>query len=342
MTAPPAGHPDTTDESDKNPTSRLPAYPLAVKRIIVITTALAASALAGTALATPQQQATRLVRAAGGEVGVSIRCDERTVEVNATRRQRAASTLKVAVALAAIRAEGLDGPQVTADPELRAMIIDSDNDAANAVIARGGNFTGVRELMSQLGMRETNLDIPYGQGITTMGKATTAHDLRILADALNELAAAGTGTLADLGFARSQGQALVQMMERVGHPGLFTGSGAKVAHKSGWLPGAENDLAIVRFPGRRACTVGIVTDGPGTYGAQVLGSALMRDVIKPLSAGPERPAPAPAEPREDGIASGPTSDPRTDAAGDLTVVLARWLERARDAIFGIWGGPPTI
>lgn len=310
----------------------------AVRGSIVIAALLAATAAAPALGASPTATATRLAAGVGGDVGVSIRCGERTVEVNPTQRLRAASTLKVAAALAAIRAEALDGSAIAADPELRAMIIDSDNDAANAVIARGGNFAGVNALMGELAMDDSIIDAPYGQSITTMRKATTARDLRLLADAVNSLAASGAGPLADMGFARAQGQALVGLMERVTHPGLVSRAGAKVAHKSGWLPGVENDLAIVRFPGRAACTLGIVTDGAGTYGAQALGAALMRDVVKPLAQRPASDVARDPDVAPDAAPTRPGATPDPPRATDPIAALAAWCDQIWGALTSLLGG----
>ena len=176
---------------------------------------------------------------------------------------------------------------IGADASMRAMIIESDNAAANRVIARAGGLQAVTRWMNRIGMRSSALRANYGVDyMSRTKKVTTAADLRLLADKLRALSTAGTGSLASMGYTRAQGQALIRLMQGTTHTGLFNGgTSARVAHKSGWLPGVENDVAVVTLPGTgRSCAMSLLTDGVGVSRAQAMGAQLMRTVITPLAA----------------------------------------------------------
>jgi beta-lactamase class A len=193
---------------------------------------------------------------------------------NAKARFPAASTLKLAIAVTALRQ--LDAPP---DPRsrvaalLRTMLVDSDNDAANELEAWiGGSVSGgsarVDSTMRALGLHDT---LMFGGYETTRrpavaaaaipirveqapdfgaGKYSTAADLARLARAVY-LAAAGKGPLPALGVSGSEARHLLWTLAQVrdrGKLGRFLGPSASLLHKAGWLPAARHDVGIVAFP----------------------------------------------------------------------------------------------
>lgn len=229
------------------------------------------------------RRATKIVGRSGA--AFSATCGRGVIGVNGSRGLRAASSLKVAVALAAIGRTGMRPSTISSDSTMRAMIIQSDNTAANRMIDRAGGLRAVTRWMNGLGMTSSALRVAYGEDyMSRTKKVTTANDLRLLADKLRQLATTGKGTLAAQGFTRAQGEALLRLMQQTTHTGLFNGgTSAVVAHKSGWLPGVENDVAIVTLPGGRSCAMSLLTDGVGVSGAQSMGRQLMRSVVTPLA-----------------------------------------------------------
>ena len=233
-----------------------------------------------------QKRADQLVGATPGTVSFAARCGDLEVGVGESIRLRAASTLKVAAVLAASEeATGASGSELSNDSTIRTAIIDSSNSAANTVIDRAGGLAAVESFMRELGMRQTDLDARYGEALGTMAKATSAQDLVKLAEATRQLANEGTGPLVSMGLNRAQGQALVGLMTRTTHPSLFGGVGVEqVAHKSGWLDTAENDVALISTQSGTTCVAGLLTEGTGVGTAQHLGRQLTEEVIVPLSA----------------------------------------------------------
>jgi beta-lactamase class A len=190
---------------------------------------------------------------------------------NARARFPAASTLKLAIAVTALRR--LDGPpapssRVTA--LLGRMLIVSDNDAANELEAwiGGSVFAGsdrVNETMRALGLQDSLMyggyesprraaaaapPIPVrvdSQPTFGLGKYSTAADLARLARAVY-LAAAGKGPLLRLGVSGSEARHLLWVLSFVpdrGKLGRFLGRRATLFHKAGWIPGARHDNGIV-------------------------------------------------------------------------------------------------
>jgi beta-lactamase class A len=139
------------------------------------------------------------------------------------RRFTAASTLKAAIVAAALARD-----HGTVDRRLYALIepaiVDSSNDAANAVLLRVGAGSPARgtaranALLRRAGMRATRLDGPYRTaafpGSGPSRKLTTADDLRRLAYLI----------------------------------------------KAGWLTAVENDLAVA-FVAGGPCFVGVTSAG---------------------------------------------------------------------------------
>lgn len=259
------------------------------RRALVIAGVLAMLAPLTPATAAPsvaalQAQAERIVVRTPGLLTVSAQCGARRVEVAGTRPVRAASTLKVLVALAAVRATGESAAGMGRDRTLYAAIVNSDNSAANVLIERAGGLAAVTRFGQRLGLQDTRLAARYGEAMGTMRKATTAADLRRLADHLRALEGRGTGALRRQGLTRAQAQSLVGLMRRSTYAGLIAGTvSADVAHKAGWNGALQNDVAIVRFPGRQACAVAVMSDGPGYDRARTTTAALMQTVVRPLA-----------------------------------------------------------
>jgi len=235
-----------------------------------------------------QSLAQRLIDSLPGKASLSVVCGEVSLEVRGDQRLRSASTLKVAVALAAIKRRKMSPSAISDDASMRAMIIESDNSAANTLIERAGGFSGVSTLFTALNMQDTALDAAFGSAMNTMQKSTTANDLRLMAQALQGLVESGSGPLARYGLSEAQGRALLELMGRARHPGLTSAGidGADIYHKAGWLPGVENDVAIVRVPGGATCALGIMTDGAGTARARKVAADIMKRVVKPLAVPP--------------------------------------------------------
>jgi beta-lactamase class A len=217
-----------------------------------------------------------LVRRHGGIAGVYVQ-DLRTgfgAAWNAKARFPGASTLKLAVAVTALRA--LDGkPEAGSqvDRLLHTMLVLSDNDAANAleVWLAGSTSAGsdrVNQTLWALGLTDT---LMYGGYETTrrpaagapipirlesqpafgVGKYSTAWDLARLARGLY-LAAAGKGPLLRLGVTGAEARYLLFVLAQVpdrGKLGRFLGPTAALLHKAGWIPGARHDNGVVAFPG---------------------------------------------------------------------------------------------
>jgi beta-lactamase class A len=193
---------------------------------------------------------------------------------NARARFPAASTLKLAIAVTALRR--LDGkPAVGSRVStlLRTMLVLSDNDAANELEAwiGGSVFAGsarVDETMRALGLHDTLMYGGYESARRPaaatapipvrveqapdfgVGKYSTAADLARLARALY-LAAAGKGPLLALGVTASEARHLLWTLAQVpdrGKLGRFLGPSTSLLHKAGWLPGARHDVGVVAFP----------------------------------------------------------------------------------------------
>ena len=297
---------------------------------LALTPALAWGAAAS---ASPQAALNRIVASAPGTTGVSVMCGNsaRAVEAGASTPVRAASTLKLAIAFAAAISQRASASTVSTGPTFTAAIEQSDNSAANELLrlAGGGSVAtgtrGVNALMARLGMASTRLDGPYRDGPGRSQKVTTAHDLRLLAQATQQLATYGTGPLADAGATQGQAKALIAHMARSSHQGLIAPAvrrGGTVAHKPGWLDDVENDLAIVILPGARPCAVGIVSEGLSLGSAQSIGQQVVDKVLVPMTAARTAPRATSSVPDSAGTASSPgpattaTATATTDSAGN--------------------------
>jgi beta-lactamase class A len=190
---------------------------------------------------------------------------------NARARFPAASTLKLAIAVAVLRAQqGKPQPGSRLDALLRSMLVHSDNDAANALEVWLAGSTGagsarVNETMRALGLADSEM---YGGYETTrapqgpipvrvedapafgVGKHTTAWDLARLFRA-TLLAAGNRGPLLGLGVTGSEARYLLWHLAHVpdrGKLGRFAG-GIPVLHKAGWLGTARHDAGLVFYEG---------------------------------------------------------------------------------------------
>ncbi len=190
---------------------------------------------------------------------------------NARARFPAASTLKLAIAVSVLRAEpGKPAARSEASTLLHEMLVRSDNEAANRLIARIGGSRRVEELLRTLELRDSLMyggyevaevrrpagraPIPIrvdSQPAFGVGKYTSAWDLARLARDVY-LAAAGRGPLPRLGVTRSEARHLLWLLAQVGDGaklGRFLGSSATLLHKAGWLATARHDNGLVVWDG---------------------------------------------------------------------------------------------
>jgi beta-lactamase family protein len=203
---------------------------------------------------------------------------------NARARFPAASTLKLAIAVEALRRlAGKPAAGGPLDVLLRRMLIDSDNDAANEVESIFGGGRRVDDLLHGLGIGDTWMGGGYLHGTPVLPpipvrvdsqpsfpccKYTTAFDLsRLFTDI--HLAAGGRGPLiARYGGAFTSADAryllylLVQVPDR-GKLGRFLGGGPyTLVHKAGWITYARHDAGLVYWPGG-VFVVAVMTHGSG-------------------------------------------------------------------------------
>jgi len=206
---------------------------------------------------------------------------------NAQARFPAASTLKLAIAVAVLRA----GPAKPAPGSEQAALLDkmlvgSDNEAANRLLAWIGGSRRVEELLRTLELRDSLMyggyevedvrrpaaraPIPIrveSQPEFGVGKYTSAWDLARLARAVY-LAAAGRGPLPGLGVTRSEARHLLWLLARVGDGGKlgrFLGGSATLLHKAGWLATARHDNGLVVWNGG-VFVAAVLTWRPGGVG----------------------------------------------------------------------------
>ena len=244
-----------------------------------------------------------LRRRHGGVYGIYVQ-DLRTgrgASWNAGARFPAASTLKLAIAVTALRR--LDGPPAPSSrlaALLGRMLIVSDNDAANELEAwiGGSVFAGsdaVNETMRALGLHDSLMyggyesqrrpaaaapPIPVrvdAQPAFGLGKYSTAADLARLARAVY-LAAAGKGPLLRLGVSGSEARHLLWVLAQVpdrGKLGRFLDRTTTLFHKAGWLPGARHDNGVVVTPDG-AFVAAVMTWRSGS--ADVLAGEVAREV----------------------------------------------------------------
>jgi Beta-lactamase enzyme family len=204
---------------------------------------------------------------------------------NARARFPAASTLKVAIAVEALRSlSRKPSAGSSLDALLRRMLIDSDNDAANEVESIFGGGSRIDQLLHGLGIGDTWMGGGYLHGTPVLPpipvrvdsqpsfpccKYTTAFDLaRLFTDI--HLAAGGRGPLtARFGgaFTSSDARYLLYLLVHVpdrGKLGRFIGGGPNaLLHKAGWISYARHDAGLVYWPG------GVFVAAVMTYGTGV-------------------------------------------------------------------------
>jgi beta-lactamase class A len=204
---------------------------------------------------------------------------------NARARFPAASTLKLAIAVEALRSWTYVAPGLRA--LLWRMIVYSDNAAANDVeTALGGSTYGgsarVNSLMRSIGLHDTEMyggyeRTPSGrgrpipvqvddQGWLGRGKFTTARDLARLATFVH-LAADGRGPLSGRGFTPGDARYLLWLLAHVVDRGKLDRflHGARVLHKAGWIGTARHDSGLVYWRGG-ALVVTVMTYRPAGAG----------------------------------------------------------------------------
>ena len=200
---------------------------------------------------------------------------------NAGARFPAASTLKLAIAVTVLaRQDGKPELGSQLDRLLHAMIVKSDNDAANELEVWLGGSTAagsahVNQTMWSLGMQDSRmyggyessplrrlidpvLDDPAPIPIRVesapsfgVGKHTSAADLATLLRAVY-FAAGRSGLLPRLGVTPSEARYLLWLLAKVpdrAKLGRFLGGGVTLLHKAGWLATARHDAGIVFWPG---------------------------------------------------------------------------------------------
>jgi Beta-lactamase enzyme family len=240
-----------------------------------------------------QSRLVRLLRAYPGQAAAYVH-NLRTGEGagwNARARFPAGSTLKLAIAVEALRTtRGPPARGSTLDSLMRSMILYSDNRAANAIeVAIAGSTSGgsarVNSMMRSLGLLDSEMyggyeieerrlaarPIPIGANdppsIPT-GKYTSAADLgRLLADV--HLAAGGTGPLIRrFGGAVTPAEAryLLYLLVHVADSGKldrYLPGAATVAHKAGWVDTARHDNGLVYWGGGAFVAAVMTYDGGG-------------------------------------------------------------------------------
>jgi len=220
-----------------------------------------------------QRRVDRLVDGFSGISGVYVQdlASGRGAAWNATARFPAASTVKTAIAIEVLRilAER-PPPESELDLLLNAMLVDSDNDAANALLTWiGGSETGgaaeVNETLLALSLEDSRL---YGGFLTAgtgapiplqveesppfVGKYTSAWDLAQLYRWLH-LAARDEGPLLGLdgSFTASDARAILWILAGSSDHGKldrFVRKPAVVPHKGGWVSDARHDAGLVYTP----------------------------------------------------------------------------------------------
>jgi beta-lactamase class A len=194
---------------------------------------------------------------------------------NARATFPAASTLKLAIATTVLaRHTGIPPPGSSLHALLTAMIVRSDNAAANALeVWLAGSTSGgsheINALMRSIGLTDTEMYGGYElrtlssripvrvdqQPAYGYGKHTTARDLTTLLRSI-WLASGGRGRLHALqpGFTSADGRYLLWLLAHVRDaPKLDRvrniSPGVVVAHKAGWVNDARHDAGLVFWRG---------------------------------------------------------------------------------------------
>ena len=211
---------------------------------------------------------------------------------NARARFPAASTLKLAIAVEALRTHaGKPEHGSYLDSLLRRMLVESDNVAANQVESTFGGGSRVDELLRGIGLidtwmgggylRETEGRAPIPTRVESQPsfgccKYTTAFDLARLLTYVH-LAAGGRGPLIlryGHDFTPSDGRYLLYLLAHVADRdklGRFLAGGPyALLHKAGWISSARHDAGLVYWPG------GVFVAAVMTWGS---GVGVLSDVL---------------------------------------------------------------
>jgi Beta-lactamase enzyme family len=271
-----------------------------VEHVVGLPRAARPHAVAGRRDTGLEQEVRRLARSFAGTSAVYVKdlVSGRGAAWNARARFPAASTLKVAIAVEALRTHsGKPEPGSYLDGLLRHMLIESDNVAANQVESLFGGGARVDELLRVIGLGDTWMGGGYLRGTAALPpipirvesqpafgccKYTTAFDLgRLLADV--HLAAAGRGPLiARYGreFTPSDARYLLYLLAHVADRGklgrYLAGGPYALLHKAGWVSSARHDVGLVYWPG------GVFVAAVMTWGT---GAGVSSDVLAGRIAG---------------------------------------------------------
>ena len=246
-----------------------------VENVFGLPAAAAAVAPPQTLDAKLQRQVTALPARTGVSSAAWLRDlgNGRTAAYNAGAHYPSASTLKLAILLAALARNDTD-PVGSTDWTLeRALVLNSSNSAANALLVRAGGATAVDAVARSLGATATAMCCGYlleagehaysaaayqrkplppatvaDQPTFPCCKYTTAHDLGTLLVSLT-LAASGNGPALRQGITPREARVALWLMVHAGYPGLVRPAVAfPVGHKAGWLPDIQHDAALVFSP----------------------------------------------------------------------------------------------
>jgi beta-lactamase class A len=227
---------------------------------------------------------------------------------NARARFPAASTLKLAIAVEALRTHAgkpEDGSYL--DSLLRRMLVESDNDAANQVESTFGGGSRVDELLRGIGLvdtwmgggylRETEGRTPIPTRVESQPsfgccKYTTAFDLARLLTYVH-LAAGGRGPLIlryEHDFTPSDARYLLYLLAHVadrGKLGRFLAGGPyALLHKAGWISSARHDAGLVYWPGG-VFVAAVMTWGSGVgVSSDVLAGRVAKTTLAKLQRSP--------------------------------------------------------
>lgn len=236
---------------------------------------------------TLQREVTDLAASFGRSSGIYVQSLTSGIGAawNARATFPAASTLKLAIAVAALaRLDGPPAPGSSVDRLFRAMLLQSDNAAANGLeTVIGGSTSGgsalVNAAMRAIGLERTemyggyvvgtSLEPPRGlaarrpgipltvvdQPSWGIGKTTTAYDLARLVRAV-WLASGGRGPIsaARLGVTAAEARYLLYLLAHVRDHGKLDRRigalpGTAVLHKAGWVDDARHDAGLVVWRG---------------------------------------------------------------------------------------------
>ena len=203
----------------------------------------------------------------------------RAASWNAGARFPAASTLKLAILMTVLARRADDPVRSRSWRRYAALIRDSSNEAANALLTDlGGSTAGggrvVNGFNAALGLRDSDMyggyvigtsarpagfrpaatlgDVPpvrvEEQAAFERGKQTTAHDLGLLLSALHA-ATLGRGPAAALGVSPREARVTVWLLLHARYAGLLDPAAAEpVAHKAGWLASVQHDAGLLFTP----------------------------------------------------------------------------------------------